>query len=308
MIKYFLGSSEEDGFKEVEQPQSGCWIHLEAPSIEEINSVIELTGITEYFMKSALDEEEAAHVDTQKGTKLVVIDIPKSVDGAVHTLPLALMHHDNYLVSVCTAQTTVLDDFFMGKVKNIDTQRRTKLVYQIMYNSAARFLYYLRQIDKKSATIQKTLSKSMQNQELLELVELQKTLVFFSASLSANHTVIQKIATGHLENAKDDERDILEDVVLENMQAREMCSVYREIIKSTMDAFAAVVNNNQNMVMKFLTAITIVLSIPMVVSGLWGMNTGVPFEGKLWGFWAATGIALIISAIIYFFMARKKML
>ena len=311
MIKYYITSPSEKILKEISTPQKGCWIHSESPEPEEIARISALTDIPESFMRSALDEEETAHVDTHGSARMVIIDIPKMIENggsaAISTMPLALIQNDNYIVSICTMHTSVLDDFFQGKIKNAETAQRSKLIYQIMYNSSSRFLYYLRQIDKTSDRIQKSLAKSMQNKELLQLLELQKSLVFFSASLTANYAVVQKISNNNLSKATDEERDILEDVVIENKQAIEMCSVYREIIKNTMDAFASVVNNNMNIVMKFLTAITIILSIPIVIAGFWGMNTGVPFEGQLWGFWAATGISVLISVIIVIFMARKKM-
>jgi len=312
MVNYYVTIPGAKGLIEIERPQKNCWIHAEAPTAEEAALISALTGISENLMKSALDEEETAHIDVEGKAKLIVIDIPKKIEdaetGSISTIPLTLICTDEYLVSVCTATTHVLNDFFEGKVKNVDTAQRPKLAYQIMYNNSVRFLYYLRQIDRASDRIQKSLSKSMKNEELLQLVDLQKTLVFFSAALTANYAVTQRIYNMvKLDQNERDALDILDDVTIENRQALEMCSIYREIIKGTLDAFAAIVNNNQNIVMKFLTAITILLSIPMVVAGFWGMNTEVPFEGKLWGFWVAVGVALVISVVIAIFMARKKM-
>ena len=307
-----MTAPSEKRITETDAPKKNCWIHLETPTAEEIAHIAQLTQIPEEFLYSALDEEEAAHLDAEDDAKLAVVDIPKMAleDGTntISTVPLALAYNDRYLVTVCTTSTTVLTDFFEGKIKNVDTARRLKLVYQILLRNASRFLYYLRQIDKASDRIQKGLSKSMQNEELLQLVELQKSLVFFSASLTANHAVIQKIYNMNAAKAVEDEHDILEDIVIENKQALGMCSVYREIIKSTMDAFAAVVNNNQNLIMKILTAITIILSIPMVISGFWGMNTEVPGEGNIWGFLAVVGASIVISIVVWVIMTRKKMM
>lgn len=309
MIRYFISSPGEKKIREIEAPCKDCWIHLEAPSNEEIYQISSLTGIPEDFMKSAMDEEEVAHLSVENDTKMIVIDIPKTLNSKpVLTMPLALIQTDNYLVSVCSVPTTVLNDFIEGKIKNIDTASRSKFIYQIILNNSVRFLFYLRQIDKASDLIQKGLAESMKNKELLQLLELQKSLVFFSASLTANNAVIQRIANNvNMSKVSDEERDILEDVVIETKQALEMCSVYREIIKSTMDAFASVVNNNQNIIMKFLTAITIILTIPMVIAGFWGMNSAVPLEGNIMGFWIIIGASLLLSAVVSIIMAKKKM-
>jgi magnesium transporter len=306
MIRCFISKNSGKGVQEIAKPKAGCWVHLEAPDAEEIAKISEVCDLPEEFVIKALDEEETAHIDAEGDTKLIVIDIPKlseEENGELATVPLSLFYNDNYIVSVCGAPTSVLLDFFEGRIKNIQTQKQTGLIYQIMYNTSTRFLYYLRQIDKTSDSIQKSLAKSMQNKELMQLLEIQKTLVFFSSSLTANHSVIQRC----LVKATGEEKELLEDVLIENRQALEMCSVYREIIKNSMDAFASVVNNNQNTVMKFLTAVTIILSIPMVIAGLWGMNTSVPYEGTLWGFWAVTGVSGVVSAVCAWIMAKKRM-
>ena len=312
MIHYYVTLPSEKRVTETDAPKKNCWIHLESPTPEEIARIASLSQIPEEFLYSAMDEEETAHLDSEDDAKLAVVDIPKMErDGekdTISTVPLAIAYNDRYLVTVCTKSTTVLTDFFEGKMKNVDTSRRQKLVYQLLLRNATRFLYYLRQIDKASDAIQKGIAKSMKNEELLQLVELQKSLVFFSASLTANQAVIQKIYNINVAKAPEDEHDILEDILIESKQGLSMCQVFREIIKSTMDAFGAVVNNNQNFIMKFLTAITIILSIPMVFASYWGMNTEVPWESNIGGFWAVVGISIAISAVIWFILRRKKMM
>ncbi|MCL2798592.1 MAG: magnesium transporter CorA family protein [Firmicutes bacterium] len=312
MIRYFVTLPSEKKLTETDAPKKNGWIHLESPTAEELLSTAALTQVPEEFLNSAMDEEETAHLDTEDDARLIVVDIPKMAKegnkDTISTVPLAIAYNDRYLVTVCTKSTTVLTDFFDGKMKNVDTARRARLVYQILLRNATRFLYYLKQIDKASDRIQVGIAKSMRNEELLQLVELQKSLVFFSASLTANQAVFQKIYNMNVVKAPEDEHDILEDILIESKQGLSMCSVFREIIKSTMDAFGAVVNNNQNFIMKFLTAITIILAIPTVIAGLWGMNTGVPFEGELWGFFAALGIAVVISVVVLIVLMRKKMM
>jgi magnesium transporter len=281
---------------------------MEAPSAEEIATVAQMTGIDEEYMVAALDEDEVAHIDNDEGIRVIVVDIPKSTeDGTMLTRPLAILRNGDFFVTVCSLSTSVVGDFFENKIKNVNTAAATRLGYQILMNNAKRFLYYLRKIDKLSASTEQRIKNSMSNAEITELLALQKSLVYFSASLSGNYATIQKIMNTAVRTSEE-ERDLIEDVILETKQAIEMCSVYREVIKSTMDAYAAIVNNNQNVIIKFLAAITIILSIPMVFGTMWGMNTGVPWEGKMLGFWIVSGIAVFTTLLATIFMMRKKML
>jgi magnesium transporter len=188
----------------------------------------------------------------------------------------------------------------------VDTSAQTRLIYQIIENTFHRFIYYLRQVDKQSESIQKNLAHSQQNKEILQLLQLQKSVVFFAASLNANFSMMQKIQN-NITKKQGVEGDLLDDLLLDARQAIEMCKIYRETIKDIMDAFAIVVNNNQNIIMKFLAAVTIILAVPTLVASYWGMNTGVPFQGVLWGFWIAVAISAVLTGISAIFMAWKKM-
>ena len=307
MIKFYATSEGGKKIKEINAPKKGCWIHIEAPTKEEIVEVAKLTAIDEHIFNHAIDEDAIARSFDGEDFKMISIDIPKTVENeCVSTKPLALINTSDYFITICNATTTVINDFFEGRIKNINIQRRTELTYKILLNNSRRFLYYLKKIDRKSNSFKKNLAKSSNNKELLQLLDLQETLVFFAASLNADYSVVHKL---HNQSKHDteDEHNILEDVLIETRQAIEMCTVSREIIKNIMDAFASVVSNNQNKIMKFLAAITIILSIPVVIAGLWGMNTGVPFEGALWGFWVAIGIALFITGIVAIIMVKRKM-
>lgn len=306
----FYKNVDKDKIENIDSPQANCWIHLSQPNDEEISTIAVLTGIDTSTIKDALDDEESAHIENAENYVMAIIDIPKAADKnnpGIYTIPLTIIITDSYFITACSLETNVLNDFFYGKIKNIDITKKRKLMYQLIYSSFVRFLFYLKQIDRNSNQIQKSLAKSMQNKELLELLELQKSLVFFSASLSANQSVVKKLVTLYDGKLSEEEKNILDDVLIENKQAIEMCSIYREIIKNTMDTFSYVINNNQNFVMKFLTAVTIILSIPMVISGWWGMNTAVPYEGKLYGFWIAISISVVISIVVTIIMWRKKM-
>ncbi|MGI6151314.1 MAG: magnesium transporter CorA family protein, partial [Christensenellales bacterium] len=168
-------------------------------------------------------------------------------------------------------------------------------------------LQYLKQIDKASSVVETELHKSMKNRELIQMLRLEKSLVYFSTSLTGNELVLEKLLrTKSLTRYPDDE-DLLEDVIIENKQAIEMCTIYRDILSGTMDAYASVISNNLNIVMKLLAAVTIILSVPQIIYSLFGMNTGVPFQGYAGGFWIVLGLSLALTLVVTIIMWRKKM-
>lgn len=291
--------------------EPGVWVNLENPSDLEIGKVCEETGIPEDMIKAALDEEERAHIDTDGDYTLIVIDIPvinEEKDAYVYsTLPLAIIYSDKYFVTVCLRDTSVVGDFVNNAVRNFDVNKRTRFLYQILYVNATKYLHYLKLIDRTASRIQQALHRSLKNTELIKLLDLDKALVYFSTSLSANQSVIDRIKQLSVIKHYEEDNDLLDDVIIENKQAIEMAYIHREVLSGTMDAFASVISNNQNIVMKLLTAITILLTIPTLISSLWGMNVPVPFENTSWGFWVLIGIIAVILIPVIIIMIRKRM-
>ena len=220
---------------------------------------------------------------------------------------MAIIYNDNYFVTVCLRETTVLGGFISGRVRNFDVNKKTRFVYQILYINAIKFLHCLKQIDKTSNRIQQSLHRSMKNKELIQLLDLEKALVYFSTSLNSNQIVIDRIKLAYAIKHYEDDNDILDDVIIENKQAIEMATIYRDILSGTMDAFASIISNNQNIVMKLLAAMTICLTIPTVVFSLWGMNVPVPFQHNPFGFWIVviSTVAILVPVIII--MIKRKM-
>ena len=292
----------------------GVWINLENPSDKELEEVSGKTAIPEDMLKAALDEEERAHIDSDDGSTLVIVDIPIISESADEsdwyvytTLPMAIVYNEAYFVTVCLRETAVLSDFIRGRVRGFDVNKRTRFIYQILYVNATKYLHYLKQIDKISSRVQTKLHKSMKNKELIQLLDLEKALVYFSTSLNSNQIVIERLKTLSGLKHYEDDNEIIDDVIIENKQAIEMATIYRDIMSGTMDAFASVISNNQNIVMKLLTALTICLTIPTVIASLWGMNVPVPFETVSWGFWVILAgiVAILIPVIVIMF--RKRM-
>ncbi len=291
----------------------GVWVNLENPSDLEIGKVCDETGIPEDMVKAALDEEERAHIDNDGDYTLIVIDIPvinEEKDTYVYsTLPLAVIYSDKYFVTVCLRETSVLGDFVNNAVRNFDVNKRTRFIYQILYANATKYLHYLKLIDRTASRIQQSLHRALKNTELIKLLDLDKALVYFSTSLLSNQVVIDRMRQISAIKHYEDDSDLLDDVIIENKQAIEMASIYREVLSGTMDTFASVISNNQNIVMKLLTAITILLTIPTLIASLIGMNVPMPFGlgDSPYGFWIILGVIVAILIPVIIIMLRKRM-
>lgn len=292
--------------------ESGCWINLVAPTDQEILLISKKTGVSPEFLKSALDEEETSRIDIEKDNMIFIVDIPftEMEDNSLiyDTFPLAIIHTNDAIITVCLKNSKMLTDFVEGKIKSFFTFKRSRFTLQILYKVASYYLLYLRQIDKKSLLIEKRLHKSMKNNELIQLLSLEKSLVYFSTSLKANEITLEKMMKLDMVLKYQEDQGVLEDVIIENKQAIEMATIYSNILSSTMDAFASVISNNLNVVIKFLAAITIVMSIPNIISGLYSMNVqGLPFSKNPYAFWIILLIVGLSSAIVAIVLDKKDM-
>lgn len=303
---------QEGKLVELEHFVEGCWVNLADPTDEEIDRVTTYFSVEKDFITASLDEEESAQLEVDGESTLVIVDIPV-VQPDDHnaflysTLPLGIVLCSKGMITVCSRESNIMEDFMMGRVRMFNTNKKTRFLLQILYRNAMRFLQYLKQIDKASTIVEQELHKSMRNRELIQMLRLEKSLVYFSTSLKGNEAVLEKLLRTQAITRYADDEELLEDVITENKQAIEMCTIYRDILGGTMDAFASVISNNLNIVMKWLAALTIVLAIPQIVFGLFGMNVGVPWEGQMIGFWAVIAISLGLAGVAAFIMWRKDM-
>lgn len=289
--------------------EPGCWINCVAPDDHEIQGLIADFGIEPDFFRAAMDEEESSHIDSEDGSTLVVIDIPvverEGKDLAYSTMPLGLILTEKNVITVSIRDNAVVDEFARGMVKGVRTNLKTRFLLHIMLRVASRYLQYLKQIDKISNTVERELRVSMKNSELLQLLDIEKSLVYFSSSLKGNEITLEKIMRGRVIQLYDEDQDLLEDVLIEVKQAIEMSSIYLNILSGTMDAFASVISNNLNIVMKVLASITLLFSVPAVITGAYGMNVaGIPLAN----FWFPVALSLLCILFAYWILRRKKML
>ncbi len=291
--------------------EKGCWINLVHPTHEEIQQVSANTGIYEEFLHYPLDDEELARVEAEDDQMMVIVNVPIICQAEViyETMPLGIILNDDFIVTVCLEDMGLEQEFIHSKVKNSATFKKTRFMFQLFQKETGLYLKYLRDISRRNDEIERELHKSMKNKELFQLLNLEKSLVYFSTSLRSNDKVMEKLLRSKYLKMYEEDEDLLENVLIENKQAIEMADIYSNISTSTMNAFASIISNNLNIVMKFLAGITIILSIPTMIASFFGMNVTLPIAmGNNWGF----GIILIISAIAclvsMFLLSRKGML
>ncbi len=315
MLKIYNTGLETNKIEEIKEFKKGSWISLVNPSEIEIKKVCENVNIQEDFIRDALDFEEKARIDNEEddGTTLFVVDVPiieKNEENDVYTtMPLGMIVvRDDFFITVSLRKNKVIEDFEKRKIKNIQTYKKSKLIFQILYLNSSYFLSYLKQINKETEIAEYILKNSMRNKELLKLLSLEKSLVYFTTSLKSNELVMEKTMRGKIIKLYEDDEDILEDAITENRQAIEMAKIYSDILNGTMDAYASIISNNLNGVMKFLTSITIILAVPTMISSFWGMNVKLPFENSPMGFLIMVLIAIIMTIAVTLWLNKKDML
>ena len=316
MIQIYKSMSDDNSNLTVlNDIEHDCWINLVAPSDEELLLISKRTQVPIELLNAPLDDEETSRIDVEDDIIIVIVDIPftEMEDNSLtyDTYPLAIIHTKECLITVCLKNSKILTDFSNGKIKSFFTFKKSRFILQILNRVSTYYLLYLRQIDKKSLMIEKRLHKSMKNRELIQLHSLEKSLVYFSTSLKANEITLEKMLKFEIMQKYADDTDVLEDVIIENKQAIEMTEIYSNILASTMDFFASVISNNLNIVMKVLASVTILMSIPTIMSGIFGMNVPLPLtpEGvsNPYPFLIVIGTTLGICLIAAILLFKKDM-
>lgn len=310
MIEIF--KTYEDGIRLISQMEEGCWIALTNPSASELLDVSERYNIDIDHLRAPLDEEERSRIEIEDDYTLVLVDIPtveeRNGKDRFITIPLAIILSKEVIITICLEETSILKSFMDGRVKGFYTHMKTRFILQILYKNASVFLQYLRIIDRKSEEIEYKLHQSQKNRELIELLELEKSLVYFTTSLRSNEVVLEKLLKSESVKKYPEDTELLEDVIIENKQAIEMANIYSGILSGTMDAFASVISNNLNIVMKFLATVTIIMSIPTMIASFYGMNfDNIPLGSHPYGFYLVTLGAFVLTGIIAFFFAKKDL-
>lgn len=314
-MKAIYKTAEENIFlEEVQDYVDGNWVCLISPTAEEVKDVSKHFEIELQDMISALDEDERARVDADDDYTLIIIDVPYKEEAengdSYGTVPLAIILGDKsqkYIITICLRELPLLEDFRRGKIKKFYTYKKTRFIIQVLYRNASYYLQYLRMLEQSIGKIEQELHKSTRNEELFQLLSLDKSLVYLSNSLRANELVLERLM--RLENVKKypEDEELLEDAIVENKQAIEMANVYSSILDVTMEAYSSVISNNLNSVMKVLTSITIIMTIPTMIFSFFGMNVPLPWQEAANGAWIIIFISLVSVGLAALFMFRKKL-
>lgn len=315
MLEIFRTDLETNKTEIVTKYEKGSWINMISPSEDEIMDVCKNLKINEDFIRYALDYEEKARIDVEEddNTILFIIDVPireREGDSLIYTtMPIGIIFvRDDYLITVSIKENSIIQDLKKNNMRNIITYKKSRFLLQILYSNASMYLNLLKKINKETEIAESILKNSMKNRALLKLLNLEKSLVYFTTSLKSNEVVMEKTMRGKIIKLYEEDEDILEDSIIENKQAIEMAKIYSDILNGTMDAYASIISNNLNRVMKFLTSITIILSIPTMIASFWGMNVPVPMQYNTYGFIILIGFSVIISIIATVWLNKRDML
>lgn len=313
MLKIYKTSAVEKKTKKVKKMTTDCWIDLIAPTTDEIEKVVARTGIDKDLIVKLLDVEELPRVEQEDNATLIVIDIPYLEPTKEHkytTYPLGIIiTNNNFVITVSVKKTSLLNDFKKDKVKEFRTAKKTRFLIQIMLKAATSYLKALKEVNTDMTEKEQVLKKSTENKDLIDLLEIEKTLVYFITSLKANDAVLEKLSKGIILPLYEGDLDLLEDTIIENKQAIEMSGIYKDILSSITDTYATIISNNLNIAMKFLAGATIVLSIPTMISSFLGMN--LPLGGIEKGdnsFVGVLMISVVISLLVALLLKKKNML
>ena len=300
---------------EIDQFDTGAWVKLTAPSLEECAEISDRFHMDIADVRAALDDEESSRINLEDEYTLILVDIPsaemRNNRHSYTTIPLGILIAEDVVITVCAEETAVLRSFVEQRIRDFSTKKQMRFTYQILYNACMVYQSLLRSIDRKRTEIEERIDQNTEDVDLIDLHELESNLVYFATSLRANGVVLDRLTRyGRLRQYSEDQ-ELLEDVIIENRQAIEMTQIYRDIINGTRELMSTVINNRLNNVMKYLAAITIVMSIPTIISGLWGMNVGgkwMPFSSTPHGFAIICVITLLLCIVVMLWLRKKKML
>lgn len=314
MIRIFKNELDDEKVKKLKEIKDNCWINLVNPTGDEIKYVVDTLQIEEDLITKVLDEEELPRVEKTDNATLIVVDSPFLEDAHVknkyRTYPLGIIIcNDLHIVTVSLKEFSILKDFENGKVKTFYTYKKTRFLIQLLLYTASYYLKVLNLINTDIHKREKVLYHSTSNKQLVELLDIEKTLVYFITSLKANDVVLDKLSKGNVVTLYDEDVELLEDTMVENKQGIEMCTIYKEILSSITDTYATIVSNNLNVVMKFLAGITIVLSIPTMISSFLGMNVSLgDFANRDYAFVLICFLSVILALFVAWLLKKKDML
>jgi len=286
------------------------WVNVVNPKQEEITFLSEHLNIPHDFLTASLDIDERARIEVEDEATLIILKIPffdeNNLDILYFTLPVGVILIKDLIITVCARETDILNDFIENRVKHFSTTNQHRFILQIFLRAVLLYLQYLKQINNASTIIQKKVEQASKNQQLIKLLNIEKSLVYFTTSLKSNQLMLERLQKMRILKMDEENETLFEDIITESKQAIEMANVYSDILSGMMDAFASIISNNLNIVMKILTLITIILTIPVLFSSLYGMNVKLPLQDHPLAFFIVIGSSFVLSLMAILIFFKKK--
>ncbi len=313
MIRYFY--TEHHVTTEIDSIRNGAWIELTDPTEEEARRIAEKLKIDVEDVLAAIDPEEKNRIELQEGYTLILVDIPalevRHGQRSYTTIPLGIILTKDEIVTVCSEVTPILAQFERDQVRDFSTKKKLRFVYQILLRTSIVYQKALQLIDRRRGEIEGRINVVESEEDLFRIHELETTLVYFATSLRGNGNVLDRLTRYKRLQQFPEDRELLDDVIVENKQAIEMTNIYRDITDSTRELLSNVLDARLNIVMKRLTSITLILAIPTMISGMYGMNVNsrwMPLANTIHGFGIIILITIVICILLIMLLHRKKML
>jgi len=305
MITFY--KTMDDKLTKVDALTDGVWVNIINPTQEEVDKVIGW-GIPVEFITNPLDIDELSYTERDEGFTFILVRLPynqgREEGIPCIAIPLGIIIANNYIVTVCRFENDLIKNILSKNTKYFSTEKRARFVLQIMLAIASLFLNSLRSINKTIEKVEDELQQSIRNKEVLDLLKYQKSLVYLSTALKSNELMFERLQRTKIFVAYPDDAELLEDVIIENLQAIEMTNIAGNLLIQMMDAFASIIQNNQNIIFKIMTAVTIILSLPAIISSFYGMNVDLPIQQSSNFFWVLVMASFVVMMFVAIFFKR----
>ncbi len=300
----------DDSLQEVSSIEKDCWINAVQPNFVELNEISKALDLPEEFLTDPLDIDERPRIEVEDDHILIILRIPhyekEHMQNPYNTIPLGIVYTQDTIITICSMESEVISTFLDRKIKNFSLKNKEKFIFLIFLRTAILYLKHLKQINNITNELEKELQVSMKNNELIKLMDLEKSLVYFTTSLRADEIMIGRLSASKKFKISADDRDLLEDVWVEYRQAIEMANVYSNILNNMLNAFSSLISNKLNSVMKFLASVTLVLMLPTLVASIYGMNIPLPLQESPYAFIFTMSLSVILAGTAAVVFLRKK--
>jgi magnesium transporter len=311
MIRYF--KSENRKITEIDQIEKDCWVNIQPPiNPDTLKKFSDDQNIPFDYLLDSLDIDERSRFEVEDDITLIVLKAPilnetsSNNEPLYITIPIGLVITPNNIFTISAYESPIIEDFIENRMKNIDPSNKKDFILKTFERSVFYFLQYLNEMNRKRSLFEQRMIKSMNNHKLVQLMNLEKSLVYFATSLRTNEVLLMKLRRTNTLELNEDQDDFLEDIIVDNSQALEMANIYTNILSSTMDTFASIISNNLNTVMRRLTTVTLILMVPTLIASLYGMNVPLPMANNKLAFPMIIMVSLVFVGLSSLYFKKQK--